>query len=100
MKINTTALVRGTVGVIWLIVAMTIGAEISVGFKNLMVQVGGHHWVGKGIVAVIAFFLIYLVSRKSVEPKNILFSSLFVVGSVVTGGLIIFLFYLGHFLNS
>ena len=100
MKINGTALIRSTIGVIWLIVGMTLLSEVSEPFKLFLVQVGGHHWIGKSIIATVAFIVLYLLFIKSRESKSILGEVLFVVGSVVLGGSIIFLFFVWHFVNG
>lgn len=100
MKINTTALSISTTIVIWLIVAMTIIAELSESFKLFIARIGGHHWVGKSITAIIIFVVLYLIFIKAKESDNVLKSALWVVGSMVLGGLIIFSFFLWHFING
>lgn len=97
MKMNSKALIIATVGVIWLIVGMTLLTELSVPFKDLLVRFAGHHWVGKSLVAVIAFSGIYLLSQDKEESADVLKGAYAVVGSVVLGGLIIFSFFLYSF---
>lgn len=97
---NIKALTIAAVSVIWLIVAMTLGTEVSESFKTLIAKVGGHHWIGKSIISFVSFVLVYLLFKRTGEPKNVLTNTLLVVGSVVLGGLIIFLFFLWHFLNG
>ncbi len=97
MKPNSKALITSTIGVIWLIVGMTLLGEVSEPFKSFLVQLAGHHWVGKGGIAVVAFVALYLALKKSKESEDILRGALIVVGSVILGGLIIFLFFLQHF---
>ena len=41
-----------------IIIGLTIGAEFSKPFKDGLKDAFGHHWVGKGIIAAIAFLLI------------------------------------------
>ena len=100
MKLNNTALIRSTIVVIWLIVGMTLLAEVSPEFKSFLVQFASHHWVGKGILAVIAFVLFYLLFKQSRESKGVLGGVLFVAGSVVLGGAVIFFFFVRHFLGA
>src|SRR3989344_511647 len=100
MKLNTTALIRATTLVIWLIVGLTIGAEKSAPFKAFLAKVGGHHWVGKGILAVAAFCVLYVLFRRAKESDNVLRGAFIVWGSVVLGGVIIFGFYIQHFLTA
>lgn len=100
MKLNSTALIRSVIAVFWLIVGMTIAAEQLPQFKALLAQYAGHHWVGKGIIAAVAFIVLYLLQRKSQESNNILGGVLLVVGSAVLGGAAIFLFFLWHFVSA
>lgn len=100
MKLNSKALIISTVGVLWLIVGMTLLGEVSEPFKSFLVQFAGHHWVGKGGIAVAAFFALYVLFKKSKESEDILRGASLVVGSTVLGGLIIFLFFLQHFLKG
>lgn len=98
MKWNPTALAYATIGVIWIVVGMTIGGEQSEAFKTLLASLGGHHWVGKGIVAAISFIVLYVLLKHRRESRNPLMLMLLVCASVVGGGVSIFLFYVGHFL--
>ncbi len=100
MRPHSTALIRATIGVIWLVVVMTILTEISAPFKNFLVQLAGHHWAAKSLIATVAFVLLYLIFRKARESDNVLGGVWYVIGSVVLGGVIIFAFYLWHFLNT
>ncbi len=100
MKINTKALSISSTIVIWLIVAMTIATELSGPLKTFIAKVGGHHWVGKSIVASVAFFVLYFLFIKIKESDNVFRGALWVIASVVLGGLIIFGFYVQHFLSA
>ena len=94
MRINATALAYATIGVIWLVVAMTIAIEQQESFKSLLTAFAGHHWVGKSIISALAFILLYLLMRRSRESKNILTLMLVVCTSVIAGGLIVFGFFI------
>lgn len=100
MKLNATALIRSATGVVWLVVLMTLGAELSAPFKAYLAQLTGHHWVTKSLAAAAAFIVFYFLLQKLSESKNILKSVLCLIACVVLGGLIIFGFYLWHFLNG
>ncbi|OGG78483.1 hypothetical protein A3A36_01595 [Candidatus Kaiserbacteria bacterium RIFCSPLOWO2_01_FULL_52_12b] len=100
MTLNGTSLIRSVTGVIWLVIAMTLLAELSAPFKTFLAQLAGHHWVGKSILAVIAFGVLYFFFRKSDESKGIWGGVLLVLGSVVVGGLIIVSFFYWHFING
>lgn len=45
------------------ITGLTIWAEKVTGVKDALVTLGGHHWVGKGIVAALVYGLSVLVFR-------------------------------------
>ena len=100
MKINSKAILYSTIGVIWFVVATAIGTEISASFKSLLVGLTGHHWTAKSILAVVVFIVLYILFRKADESEDILKSVFFVVGSVVLGGMMIFSFFLRHFING
>ncbi|MBI2004967.1 hypothetical protein HYS79_02290 [Patescibacteria group bacterium] len=100
MKLNSKALITSTIGVIWLIVGMTLLGEVSGPFKSFLVQLAGHHWVGKSGIAVVVFIALYLALGKSKESEDILRGALLVALSIILGGLIIFVFFLQHFLRG
>lgn len=99
MNIHIKALGIAVTTVIWFVVAITILAELVVDpVKNVLAKATGHHWVSKGVLAVILFALVYCLcmyvvtdSRESTRPVYV------AVGSAVLGGLAIFLFYAWHF---
>ncbi len=97
---NNRALTIATVVTIWFIVALTLGAELSAPFKTLIAEIGGHHWVGKSILSTALFLVVFLIFKKTNDSSSVLKNSYLVVGSAVGGGLIIFLFYLQHFLKG
>lgn len=98
MRWNATALAYATIGVIWLVVGMTIWSEQDESFKTLLASIGGHHWVGKSIVAAVAFLILYILMRRRRESRNPLMLMLLVCASAVGGGIAIFLFYVSHYL--
>ena len=100
MKINSKALTISTTVVIWLIVAMTIVGELSEPFKLSIAKIGGHHWAGKSLVASISFVVLYLLFIKAKESENVFKGTLWIVSSMVLGGLIIFSFFVQHFLGA
>ncbi|OGD24180.1 hypothetical protein A2Z10_00730 [Candidatus Azambacteria bacterium RBG_16_47_10] len=100
MKINSKAILYSTVGVIWFVVVTAIGTEISASFKSLLVGLTGHHWTAKSILAVVVFIVLYILFRKSDESADILKGVYYVLGSVVLGGIMIFSFFLWHFING
>jgi hypothetical protein len=100
MKINFTALLRSVILTMWFVVIGSIGAELYAPLKGLFTNIGGHHWTGKSIVAVAGFALCYLVHMNIRETKK---PGMWVEAagwSAVFGGLLIFAFFLWHFLAA
>lgn len=94
MKCNINAIAKSTIGVVWIVVAMTILSEISAPFKGILVAFAGHHWTAKSLLSVLVFIVMYFLLRKTDETKNL---AMYVYGallSVVLGGLIILSFFI------
>lgn len=100
MKTNTNAVAKSALGVIWLIAVITIISEVSTSFSNVLVAFAGHHWVAKGIISVLVFFMLYAIFQKNTSQESVSKNVRYVVVSVVLAGFVIFLFFLFHFLNS
>ncbi|MEK9173405.1 MAG: hypothetical protein AAB594_02445 [Patescibacteria group bacterium] len=99
MTKNITALIYATVGVIWFTVLVTISAEFSEPFKNSLKAITGHHWTTKSVFSVIMFFLLYFVFIRTKESENIKKSINFVLLNTIVGGLVLFIFFIWHFLQ-
>lgn len=52
------------------VVAMTIGAELSAPFKNWLAGFTGHHWVTKSWISILAFILLYCVFRFTIKSAD------------------------------
>lgn len=85
------------------IVAVTIGAELSSGFKDWLAGFTGHHWVTKSWLSIIIFVLLYLVFRAL--NKNVSINktekALFIlqIASVI-GFFLILWYYIYHFFTA
>lgn len=101
MKYNITSLIHATISTIVFIVALTLGGELSKPFKLLLSGVTGHHWVTKGVFSLIFYAISYaLVSRVTAENADPIFpQTINLVKAVILGGLIIFGFYVWHFVS-
>jgi len=97
MMKNISALIYSTTATIWFVVVLTIGAELSKPFKDLLAGVTGHPWTTKGVFSLVFFVLAYFALSKLKEPNDILKAVFVVCGSVIFGGFLIFGFYLWHF---
>lgn len=54
------------------VVAVTVGAELSMPFKNWLAGLTGHHWVTKSWLSLIVFILIYCILRAFVKSPDAL----------------------------
>ncbi len=93
---NIKALAHSTSATIGLIVLMTIVSEQNKPFKEILAKIGGHHWIGKGVVSIVVFIGLYLlfksIMKKGGEDKAIAMA----VGVTIVSGLVIFGFYALH----
>lgn len=88
------ALTQATIGTVMFITVLTIASELSVKLHDFLGSLTGHHWVTKGVSAVIFCLLSYLLLsrfQKDMETKNSILSLLI---TTVACGLIIFGFFL------
>jgi hypothetical protein len=93
---NSKALVRAAAATIALIAVATIGSELSAAFKQLLSKIGGHHWIGKSVLSVVFFALLYLVFSKASDQRLLLRDTGLLIGTVVISGLAILVFYAAH----
>jgi len=80
-------------------VVITIAKEMSKTVKDVFVTIGGHHWVGTGIVLVIIFAIFTFIPEKTLwrkPPKVERWTWVVMVVSLLSF-LAIFLFYVIHF---
>jgi hypothetical protein len=91
---------NGTIAAFVFIVLSTLYAELNAPFKGLLATTFGHHWVGKGILSIVVFALVYYYfsAHSSSSGKFDSWKAARNVGwGAVLGGIIIFLFYLWEF---
>jgi hypothetical protein len=93
---NSKALTRAAALSIVLIATATIGSELSGAFKQLLASIGGHHWIGKSVLSVVFFGLLYLLFSKSSDKRFTLKDTGLLIGAVILGGLAILIFYIMH----
>ncbi len=86
---------NATIVTIILITVTTILSEISELFSRFLADVFWHHWIGKGIIALVVFFLIALLSSN--KEKDVYRSTKTVIATSIICGMAILLFYLFHF---
>ena len=93
---NSKALTRAAALTVALIAVATIGSELSATFKQLLSLIGGHHWIGKSVLSVVFFGLLYLAFSKLSDDRFVLKDTLLLIGSVIISGLAILAFYVWH----
>ena len=100
MKFNIKSLNYSTLLTICLIVMLTILGELSKSFKTFLTSITGHHWVTKGVVSLIFFVIIYFLISKTVKDNvDSINETIYTATAVILGGLIIFGFYVWHFVS-
>ena len=52
------------------VVAMTIGAELSVPFKNWLAGFTGHHWITKSWISIIVFVISFCIFQFAGKMAN------------------------------
>lgn len=94
---NSKALTRAAAVTIAWVAVVTIFSELSGSFKALLSSIGGHHWIGKSVLSLVLFGLLYLVLSKFGDDKLSLRDTWWLIATVVISGLAILIFYLLHF---
>jgi hypothetical protein len=93
---NSKATTRAAAVTIALIAVATIGSELSATFKQLLSSIGGHHWIGKSVLSIVFFGLLYLVFSKVSDNRFALRDTGLLMGTVIVSGLAILIFYVLH----
>ena len=93
---NAKALTRAAALTIALIAVATIGSELSATFKQTLSSIGGHHWIGKSVLSVVFFGLLYLVFSKVSDDRLTLKDTGLLIATVIVSGMAIFMFYTLH----
>lgn len=96
------SLVFATVVTFLFSMLLVIAKELNEGLKELLVTIGGHHWVGHGIVMLVLFGILAMVPGRSYTKKGLDAErgALYVVAAAVLSGFGIFLFFLNHYLGG
>ncbi len=100
--IAVPSLSLATIGSMVTIIILTLLAEASGEVKDRLGDMTGHHWVSKGLIALGIFAATWLVSavplaRQQDSPVMVRRWVLATAGVALAGIIIIFLFYVGHF---
>jgi hypothetical protein len=93
---NSKAITRAATVTIALIAVATIGSELSAAFKQLLSLIGGHHWIGKSVLSVVVFGLLYVVFSKVSDNRFTLRDTGVLISTVIISGLAILIFFVLH----
>ena len=93
---NSKALTRAAATTIALIALATIGSELSASFKQFLSLIGGHHWIGKSVLSIFFFGILYLIFVRYSDDKLSLRDTWWLIGTVMLSGLAILIFYISH----
>ena len=85
--------------VVWFVVLSTIAAELFPSFKALLADGFGHHWIAKSDVSVLLFIACCLVFARKEDPEDIRPLVRGVLISALAGAVVIFGFYLLHYMG-
>ncbi|MBS3174420.1 hypothetical protein J4440_00905 [Candidatus Woesearchaeota archaeon] len=96
---NLRALNFSTIFTMVLITLMTIFGELYKPLKDFLAKIGTHHWIGKGITALIFFIILYLALTKLDEKKFSEKSLYFTLVMSLILGFIIFIFFIWEYLK-
>ncbi len=95
------AVVLAAILTVVFIVSVTVYAEFSKSFKDLLARNFGHHWVGKGELAAILFgvltILMFAFAKPLEQERQLvpLMKTLF--GVILLGTMILTVFFIWHF---
>ena len=96
---NPKALTRAaTVTIAW-IGAVTVHSEMSSTYKELLTLIGGHHWIGKSVLSIFLFAVLYFLFAKFGNDEFTLNDLWWLIGVTIVSGLAIVIFYILHFLG-
>lgn len=100
MELNTKSLNYSTILAIGLVVVLTIFAELSGSFKELLTDISGHHWTTKSVFSGLFFVISYfLLSRTMEDEVDSSQEVIYTILAVFIGGMLIFGYYVWHFVS-
>jgi len=79
------------------VAVVTICSELSSTFKELLASIGGHHWIGKSVLSLVVFGVLYGVFAMFGNDRFSLRDTSWLIATVVLSGLAIVIFYVVHF---
>lgn len=81
------------------VVVITIVAELNKPIKDFLQAMTGHHWVSKGVLAVLIFCLSYFAIRPLYKNDEFSMKDLIEILAVtIVGGILLLGFFVWHFM--
>jgi hypothetical protein len=97
-KVPLWAFYLGTVLAMILVTILTIGGELNPGLKGWLKEIFVHHWIGKGVLAVVTFLVVVGVATfLGHSPTNTYRWSLITLSATFLLGAILLIFYAVEF---
>lgn len=92
----------GAIMAILFIVAITIAAELSESLKNGLKDLTGHHWVTKGLLSIGVFLVTAIITHPVFRkrPKELMRWGFIVAAVALVGAVVLFLFFVGHYVGQ
>lgn len=98
MKTNITlqsvkAAAEATILVAILVTVLTIGGELWNPLKDVLKGIFIHHWLGKGVLSIIVFILVYLIRKKAYTRTDSTIRTLYcavIVSSIASLAMLLF----------
>ena len=79
------------------ITLVTIFAELSSGFKEILKSISGHHWTTKSWLSIILFFGIYFFVKLSDKNLDISKETKKVILTILISIFVLFAFFVWHY---
>ncbi len=96
---NLQRLSTATAVVVYYIAAATILTEMFKPVKKAFTAIGGYHWIGKGITAVLLLIIVYLALSKFPNKSADEEMGKGLIYAPIVSGVFMGIFFVVHFLN-
>lgn len=98
--ISPRAIMRSSIITFIFLTIITIWAEISEKFKDLLKGMTGHHWITKSILAIALFLILsFLISKQPKKNHDIQKEAIALIITAIAAALILLGFFTWHFFS-
>jgi len=88
------SIIIGAIAAIIFIIVITIAGDLYLSLKDWLKNIFYHHWMGKGILAIVIFFIFGFIFNKETGEEKIVKNFSILIWSSIIGSLIIFGFFI------